>query len=420
MSRVIDYFLEITKIPHCSSDYQELKEYLISFAKDRGYSVVSDKADNILISIGSGKICLQAHYDMVCVGKAPDIQTYIKDGWLYAKDSSLGADNGIAIAMMLSLIDEGVEAQYLFTADEEIGLVGAKAIELKPKSDKLLNLDYESEGVVCIGCAGGADIIGNISLDRVEFNGECYEVSVSNLAGGHSGVDIDKDIPSAIKVLAKYLSDCQIDALVSFDGGNRRNSIPTDAKAVIYTSKPLIDNSIVEVKRFNSNPKALKGGLRVLEYLNSFKHGVWEFDRELNIPYSSVNLAIVSTKNGNIEVTLSARAMDNQALKDLTNDISKSMQEVGFKIEIEDEYPAWKPVESDFTNIVCQIIKEHFGSCKKEAIHAGLECGVLSEKLPYMRAVSIGPTIENPHSIRERVNLDSIENIYKIVKQILK
>ena len=418
-SRVLEIFKEIASIPHCSGNYEKLKEFLVSFAKARGFSVEVDSADNILVSSKEPNICLQAHYDMVCVGKAPDIEIVVDSGWMSARESSLGADNGIAIAMMLSLIDERVEAEYLFTADEEIGLIGAKDLSLKPKSNRLLNLDYESEGVVCIGCAGGADIVGKIIQDRVKTKGKCYEVSVSNLPGGHSGVDIDKDIPSAIKVLANYLIRWGVDAVVSFDGGERRNSIPANAKAIVYASKPLVGDDIVKVKEIDDNPKALKDGLKILEYLYEFKHGVREFDNTLGIPYTSINLAIVSTDSDGVEVALSARAMDNEALDKLCSESILQMQRVGFDTKIEDEYPAWKPKESEFSNEVCQIMKEQFSSCKKEAIHAGLECGILSEKLPYMIPVSIGPTIENPHSIRERVNLKSVEDTYEVVKRII-
>ncbi len=417
--KVMKFFKEITQIPHCSSNYEQLKHFLVEFAKDRGYCVEVDRADNILISIKEPKVCLQAHYDMVCVGKAPDIEPFVKDGWIYAKESSLGADNGMAIAMMLNLIDEGVEAEYLFTADEEIGLIGAKALELKPKSKRLLNLDYESEGIVCIGCAGGVDIIGNITLEEIDFNGKCYEVSVSGLPGGHSGVDIDKGIPSAIKVLAKYLKEWGIDELVSFDGGERRNSIPANAKATVYASKPPISSDTLQIKEIKADKKALKDGLKIIDYLNSFKHGVREFDNKLNIPYTSINLAIISTNDNQITVTLSARAMDNEALEKLATETIEQMQKIGFETKREDEYPAWKPIESDFTQEVCQAVREQFGDCKKEAIHAGLECGILTEKLPYIRAVSIGPTIQNPHSIRERVNIDSVEHTYKVVEKII-
>ncbi len=420
IEKVLRLFEEITKIPHCSGNYEELKNFLVKFAEDRGCSVEMDSADNILVSVGERKICLQAHYDMVCVGKAPNIEIVIEDGWMSAKESSLGADNGIAAAMMLSLIDEGVEAEYLFTADEEIGLVGAKALELKPKSKKLLNLDYETEGIVCIGCAGGADIVGEIALDRVEAEGKCYEVSVSGLPGGHSGVDIDKDIPSAIKLLAEYLQRWGIDALVSFDGGERRNSIPVNARAVVYASKPPIYDDMVKVREIEDKPEALEDGLKILEYINNFKHGVREFDEKLGIPYTSINLAIVSCDDkGVVKLALSARAMDNEALHTLCDETVEEMKSIGFETSLEDEYPAWKPAESDFADKVCQIVSEEFGNCKREAIHAGLECGILTEKLPYMTAVSIGPTIENPHSVRERVNIKSVEDTYKAVKDII-
>ena len=419
MSRVIEHFKKITKIPHCSKDAKRLKEYIADYAKSKGYSVECDEADNILVSKGKASITLQAHYDMVCVGKAPDIEIYEDDGWLKAKDSSLGADNGIAIAMMLSLMDSGVEAEFLFTSDEEIGLIGAKALSLKPKAKRLLNLDYESEGAICIGCAGGVDIVGKKEIKRVDFSGECFEVSISKLPGGHSGVDIDKNIPSAIIELSKYLSSNKIDALVSFEGGERRNSIPVSAKALVYSSKELEPKDNITIKKIDSNSKAIKDGLNILDYLAKFNQGVREFNDNLNIPHSSINLAIVSSKQDSISIALSARAMDNNSLDKLSKETQEELEAIGFEVKEEDRYPSWKPVESDFAKEICQYMQDEFGDCKIEAIHAGLECGILSEKLPGVMMASIGPTIENPHSIRERVDIESIERVYKVVERVI-
>jgi len=238
MSKILQYFLELTQIPHCSHDTTQLREFLVGFASTRHYNVTIDAAKNILISKGHSKIALQGHYDMVCVGNAPDITTQIDEGWLSAKDSSLGADNGIAIAMMMELMDRGVEAEFLLTNDEEVGLIGAKALDFELQSSCMLNLDSEDEAEVYIGCAGGEDIVATQTYTNpTRVKEHLYEVSISNLKGGHSGVDIDKGIPSAIKLLAQYIA--RIDAqIVTFEGGERRNSIPTHAKATIYSHTP--------------------------------------------------------------------------------------------------------------------------------------------------------------------------------------
>ena len=182
---LIDHFSTLTQIPHCSHEADPLRDFLVEYARERGYRTEVDSANNILIFKGRPKLCLQAHYDMVCMGKAPQIETYEEEGWLKARDASLGADNGIAIAMMMALMDEGKELEFLFTADEEVGLIGASALAFPLYSSVMLNLDFEDEAEVCIGCAGGADVVAHSQESLVEGSGRCYEIAVKGLLGGH-------------------------------------------------------------------------------------------------------------------------------------------------------------------------------------------------------------------------------------------
>jgi dipeptidase D len=175
------------------------------------------------------------------MGKAPTIETYIENGWMYAKDSSLGADNGMAIAMMMQLMEEGVDLEFVLTADEEVGLIGAGAINLELSSKYMLNIDFEDEGVVCIGCAGGADLLATKSFEEAEAYEYNYEDSVLVLDCGHSGVDIDKNIPSAIKVLVNYLSKKEVH-IASCQGGERRNSISANVRMEFSSKEPLEGN----------------------------------------------------------------------------------------------------------------------------------------------------------------------------------
>ena len=239
MSEIIEHFKTLTQIPHCSKEADKLLDFLVAFAKERDYSVEVDEIKNIYIYKGNPTLCLQAHYDMVCMGKAPVIETYVEEGIMRAKDSSLGADNGIAIAMMMQCMDEGRELEFLLTSDEEIGLIGANEVAFNLKSKYMLNLDSEDEAEVYIGCAGGADITAFKQDEFVEGKGICYEVAVKGLVGGHSGVDIDKGIPSAIKVLGKYLVENDVTQLASMVAGERRNSIPANAVAIVRSEKVL-------------------------------------------------------------------------------------------------------------------------------------------------------------------------------------
>ena len=418
MPSVIDYFKTLTAIPHCSKEADKLLEYLSLFGKERGYEVKIDSAKNILISKGSPELCLQAHYDMVCMGKAPNIETYEESGWMKARNSSLGADNGIAIAMMMSLMDEGEELEFLFTSDEEIGLIGANALSFALKSRYMLNLDSEDEAEVYIGCAGGVDIVATKPYALSRDARPAYEVSVTGLSGGHSGVDIDKDIPNALKLLAGFLKDKKV-GLVSLQGGERRNSIPANAYAVVKSDDLLESNDIVQVKAITNNDPVLYGGSEIIDLLKGFSHGVQEMSETLGIPERSINLAIVSTEGGLCRIETSARAMSAEGLTQISGETLYFFESYGYDVEMADKYPSWKPEVNAFSKKVSICMKEVFGESKMMAIHAGLECGVISEKYPAMQLASIGPTIRYPHSTREKVKIESVEKTFDVLKRVI-
>ena len=420
MSVIIEHFKTLTQIPHCSKEAELLLNFLVSFAKDRNYDVEVDEVKNIFISKGTPKLCLQAHYDMVCMGKAPQIETYIEEGWMKAKDSSLGADNGMAIAMMMRLMDEGKDLEFLLTSDEEIGLIGANKVAFDLKSKTMLNLDSEDEAEVYIGCAGGADITASKSDAYVDGKGDCYEIAVKGLVGGHSGVDIDKGIPSAIKVLGEYLFNNNITQLASIYAGERRNSIPANAVAIVRSEVVLSDDGDVKVRKLNEKPLIFKEGQKMIDLIHSFKHGVRAQNETLGIPDVSINLAIItSDEKGGLLIETSARAMDADALETLTEETRMFFKSYGFEVAVEDKYPAWKPDVSEFTNLVSKEMEAVFGTTKMMAIHAGLECGVIAEKYPQMKFASIGPTIRYPHSSREKVKLDSVEKTFQVLQGII-
>jgi len=421
MSSIIKHFQTLTQIPHCSKEADKLLDFLVSFAKERGYSVEVEEVKNIFISKGTPTLCLQAHYDMVCMGKAPVLETYVEEGWMKAKDSSLGADNGMAIAMMMQLMDEGRELEFLLTSDEEVGLIGANEVAFGLKSKYMLNLDSEDEAEVYIGCAGGVDITATKQDTYVEGTGTCYEISVKGLTGGHSGVDIDKGIPSAIKVLGEYLYQYNISQLVSIYAGERRNSIPANAVAIVRSEERLEGADLVEVRELKEAPEVLSKGEKIIEMIHAFKHGVHAKNKEFGIPDVSINLAIITTdEKGALLVETSARAMAADKLESLSVETLNFFKHYGFEVALEDKYPAWKPDISDFTNLVSQEMKSVFGKTKMMAIHAGLECGVIAEKYPAIKFASIGPTIRYPHSTREMVHLDSVERTFEVLKKIIK
>lgn len=417
MSKIIDYFQKLTQIPHCSYHAGALKIYLMAFAIERGYEVLSDEVENILVKKKGAKIAFQAHYDMVCVGKAPTLETYIEDGWMYAKESTLGADNGMAIAMMMALMDEGVCAEFIFTSDEEVGLIGAEALSFELESDYMLNLDSEDEAEVYIGCAGGVDIKAQKSYNLSYHDENFYEVTIGGLAGGHSGVEIHKNIPNAIKLFADFLKEKDV-KIASISGGERINSIPVNLKAVLSCHDSLESSKFIDVKKIDGTFEVIEGD-EIVTLLDTFENGVLTFNDALDVPDTSINLALIMIEEGTIMIETSARAMDAEGLESVKNSASTHFEKYGFKVEHNGKYPAWKPEINDFSHVVGDAMKEVFGKSEFKAIHAGLECAILSQNYPHMKITSIGPNIRSPHSIHEKVEIASVEKSYEVVKKVL-
>ena len=423
MEQVLKYFEEISKIPHCSANADGLKNYIVNFANENGFSVEVDDVKNIVCYKDKRNFALQCHYDMVCIGDAPKLELVKNGNILSAKNSSLGADNGIGVAMMLALMEEGSELEYVFSADEEIGLIGAKAIEIELKAQKMINIDSETEGDVYIGCAGGIDIPASIELDFIDIdikNMNTFEVTVDGLPGGHSGIDIDKNTPNAIKLLSHwiYLNGAKI---VSFEGGERRNSIARSAKAIVVLEKDfkMIDVENVKYFKIKSESKVIKQSSQIINMLHNFKHGVREFNEKIGVVQTSINLAQLFTKENRVEVALTARSMDNEDLISLAKETIKFVNKYGFNSTEEDYYSAWKPETSEFTEDVLGVMKKRFENAELKALHAGLECAVFKEKYPKMQIASIGPNIFHPHSDREYVELDSIDRVFSSLKSLV-
>ncbi len=417
MSRIIEHFKTLTQIPHCSKDAQAMRDFLVDFASRYGYSVDVDKSDNILISKEHPILALQAHYDMVCMGEAPKIEVYTKDGCLGAKNASLGADNGMAIAMMMVLIEEGYDLEFLLTADEEVGLIGANSVDFELKSRYMLNLDSEEEGELCIGCAGGIDIKAHKEIEWVENSDEYfYEAGIRGLPGGHSGVDIDKGIPNAIKELISFVEKSGA-SIITIEGGERTNSIPSHATAHISSKVKLENQDGITLKQIYR--KLLKPKCDIAKIVESIPHGVVRANRTFDIPDISQNLAIIHGNEKSLRIILSIRAMDTDDLGMQAKKMISIFEYHGFSVEKRDKYPAWTPERNDFTNIVEESLKSVFKEVKTKAIHAGLECGVLKEKYPDILFASIGPTIRYPHSTREEVDIASVEKTFGVLKSII-
>lgn len=425
--QVLELFKEITKIPRCSGTHQPFINYVKEFSQKYNYICKIDNANNILCYKQDIKknICLQSHYDIVCLSDGTVPEIIEKDGFLSAKNSTLGADNGIGCAYMLSLMAEGENCEFLFTCDEEIGLIGANNIEFELQSSHMLNLDSEAQGEICIGCAGGADIFAKSFKSEYIANDdkkELYEITIENLDGGHSGVDIDKNIPNALKLIAQTIKECDAD-LLDLNGGERINSIPKKAKAIIAVPKsntPLnsCENMII-TKLDTPTQNYKKLDKNIIDFIYTFANGIREYNKDVNVVETSINLAIVKNNIDFVELSLSARSMDNEKLNTIKKETVVALELFGFEVSTDGKYPAWKPMPSKFNDDVLSIYNKFVPNSMLHAIHAGLECAIFKEKYPNMQICSIGPNIYFPHSFREKCEISSVLKLYEITKEIV-
>lgn len=426
MSSVLELFIDLSKVPRCSKTHTPFIKYITNFALSYGYETFVDKANNILCKKpnSSAKIALQSHYDMVCLSDDATPPTIIeKEGFLYAKNSTLGADNGIGCSMMMKLISQGYDLEYLFTSDEEIGLIGANEIEFILNSSYLINLDSEDEKDICIGCAGGIDIkaiINKKEIRQVE-DYTLYEIKVDGLKGGHSGVDIDKNIPNAIKLLVQTIKESN-SLLLDIHGGERINSIPKNAKAIVASkSMPKSTSKYISIDKIESKPQHITLlDQRIVDFIYSFANGIREYNKDLNSVISSINLALIKTEFENLTIELSARSMDKAALELIKNETITLLENFGFTTSSSGKYLPWEVEVSPLHDILLDEYKKTFPNSKLYAIHAGLECAVLKDKYPHIQMASIGPNIYYPHSFDEHVEIESIDKVFHLLKTTIK
>ncbi|MDY2764476.1 M20/M25/M40 family metallo-hydrolase [Campylobacter sp.] len=499
--RFLGYFEQICSIPHCSYQAQKLGEFLLEFSKSRGFDTKIDESFNIHAIKGKPKICLQAHYDMVCVGEAPKIELENDGEFLSAKNSTLGADNGIGLAIIMDIMDEAQDLEVLFTSDEEVGLIGANAFTGEICAPALLNLDSEDDSEVIIGCAGGllaefrrefepcelglgelfsssvSEHFGiglssnesshstsakNCTQNSSNLNANYYELSCHGLEGGHSGIQIAKNIPNAIKELAHFAKNHGANIL-AMSGGDRDNAIPTWAKALVSASSELQSKGLVKAKKLDllgakelftklcdddlKNPIIMKSNSAdftkrensrnsriplLNDFLLALPHGVLGWDEGLGLPKTSANLAIVRTrltsKDENVRIAFSvqiyARSSSQEELAKLKNSYEAISELAGFQSSFGASSMPWEPEQSEFATSVLTALQKYRPNAKITAIHAGLECGCLSAKMKQkgkkLVACSIGPNISGAHTINERCEIKSAQIIAQVVRDVLK
>ena len=468
---VFHYFNEIAKIPHGSHHTKEISDYLVGFARERGLPVVQDDANNVIISKSASKgyedaepIALQGHMDMVLARdpeKKTDLLTepvtVIEDGdWIHADGTTLGADNGIAVAMMLALLDDDTLVhplvECIFTADEEVGLIGASAIDLTGlRSRRMLNLDSESEGVFCAGCAGGADVVCTLPVKKKMRSGRILSVKISGLTGGHSGSDIHKGGANAIRLLARALYSVYGTVpfrLVSINGGDANNAIPTNAEARIlfaekdysediaklfqdagstfaaeykFTDPDLVLSAVTEESGEAECVSGKKTG-KILKYLMALPTGVTHMNPVIKgMPQTSLNLGIIRAFSDRLQVELMVRSGVNSQTGYLCDRLACISSGFGWASEVRSSYPAWEyRKDSPLRDLACAVYRELTGAEPLvEVIHAGLECGILSGKVPGLDCISAGPNMQNVHTPRERVMRSSVKNVWNFVLALL-
>lgn len=423
----VEIFKTISKIPKCSKNAQKMRDFIISYASELNYEVFFDGAGNVLCRAGSGQnICLQAHYDMVCIGDVENIELIEYEGVLKAKNSTLGADNCIGVAYMLALMGDNRELEYLFTADEEIGLIGAKNIELSVNSKYMINTDTENENSITIGCAGGYIINAEFKYDNemLEENHNVYELRSKNFQGGHSGFDVHKGIKNAIKESVYFLKSLGEPKIISINGGEKLNSIPKDVCIVFATAKELdgYTDDMFEITKLRNTEGlvAISDSKRLIEILIAMPNGVLGFDDEFFVVCDSVNLSIVKQLDNSIEFTIMGRSNSEALLSHNLLKVQTTLNLFGLtNVAVTDIYPAWEPRKTDFALTTKDIFRQTIETADFMVVHAGLECGVLKNKYPYIDIVSIGPNIYNPHSLSERVEIESVNKIYTLLKEII-
>lgn len=463
MEKILEFFEEITQIPHCSGNEKAISSYLVDFAKKRNLSVHQDKSLNIIIKKdgssgreGEAPVILQGHMDMVCVCE-PDldfdfstdpIPMYKEGDWIKSKGTTLGADNGIALAMILTLLDDEQAShppiEALFTTNEEVGLLGAAAIDGNLfKGRTLINLDSEEEGVFLSSCAGG--VRGTISLPierKVNVKKKSFELSIHGLKGGHSGLEIHKGRANANKLMGRLLERLGSIRLVSFEGGEQSNAIASRARAVITTNEEIrgeIENSLeifrseyasidpniqIDCQEVPLSETAMSqvSTQKIIALLYVIPHGVLAMSGDMpGLVETSTNLGLVYTDKDKIYFESAHRSSVESKKELVLRRFSKIALLAGARSDRSGGYPGWKfEPESPLRNLFLATYKELYGEeAKVEAIHAGLECGILQEKIGKMDMVALGPNIEGAHSPEEKVSIGSVARVYKLLTRVL-
>ncbi len=470
-AEILKWFEDLSKVPRSSKNEAKIRGWLEDWAKKNNFQSKTDKAGNLVIKVPATNgyekatgVVLQGHLDMVCE-KTPDSKhdfskdpiKFVYEGeWLRADKTTLGADNGIAIAMaMVVPTDKDIvhpPLELLFTVDEETGLTGANALEPGFINGKvLLNLDSEDEGVFTVGCAGGLNTVSTFPLEFESFPSgyKCAKINASGMKGGHSGVDIHRWRANAINVLGRALAHIQTGTdvrIADITGGSAHNAIPRDATAVIAvkdldkatkllsefekTAKREFKNTDPEIaltiKTESGTPQKVMNAASTTKTVNvtlAMPHGVAAMSTDIEkLVETSNNFANIKIENGKLKILTSQRSSLPSRLGWITDKIGAFVKVSGGESVNEGGYPPW-PVNMDSPLLAkcVNLYEKKYG--KKpvvEAIHAGLECGIIGDKYEGMDMISFGPTMKNVHSPDEKLHVPSIEKVWDFTVELLR
>ena len=465
---VFGYFEKLCSIPHGSRNTKAISDYLVSFAQEHSLRYIQDEHNNvILFAEGTcgredhAPVILQGHMDMVCdqdadstIDMAVDsLEVEHDDKYVFARGTTLGGDDGIAVAYALAILDDPTIAhpplEVIITVDEEIGMLGAAAIDLSQiKSRMLLNLDSEDEGVFTVSCAGGATATISLPVTRHAVYGPCIRLSVDGLKGGHSGAEIHKNRANANKVMGEFMSRIQKLmplCLTSFSGGTKDNAIPWSCQATVVAmgihlerindvaqqlqeeirtqyNEPDATVQAFDVDALGGNALTTETTAKVIGLLCAAPNGIQAMSKEMpDLVQTSLNLGIARLED-HFSATFSVRSSVNEEKEELLGQLEKLAGFYEGTYSQMGDYPAWEYKQDSVLRDSCvKIYKEMFGTVPQViAIHAGLECGLLGGKLPGLDSVSFGPQMHDIHTSREKLEIASTERTWKFLLEVLK
>ena len=466
--RVFYYFEELCKIPHGSGNTKQISDYLVSFAKEHGLEYVQDEMNNVVIYKPATKgyedapaVILQGHMDMVCE-KRPDVEhdftkdplnISVQDGYVTANGTTLGGDDGIAVAYGLALLESEDIAhpalEVLITVDEEIGLLGAEGIDCSIlKGKRLINLDSEAEGSLWISCAGGLSGISTIPVQRVEAEGQKAAVKITGLMGGHSGAEIDKKRANANVLMGRFLYSLQKETayeIISLAGGQKDNAITREADAELLVedinavkacaeklqkgfreeyagTDEKITVEITDLGAASAKVLHPTSREKVLFFLMEVPFGIQKMSGTIDgLAETSTNIGIVKLGEDEFLGSSSVRSSVEAAGAALSDKICYLTEFLGGEYTVQGAYPAWEyRKDSPLRDRMVEVYEEMYGEKPNVvAIHAGLECGLFYKKIEGLDCVSLGPNMKDIHTSEEMLDIASTERVWKYLVKVL-